>query len=235
MRSAFQRSNTLIVGESGSGKTTLLYAVRGNANQGAAPDVILVDARVAGDARDLIDIVLKEAVDDGWVEAAGRPDRDDPFALVSQIRRLRDARDGSMILLDNPDAEQAATLFGRLRDELWQLPVWFTAAVNPSTYTSVLMQPPANAFFDVVIQLDPLEPDVALDMLRLRKHHGELAEGLAVPAQAMQPRAVLLSAEAGPGARYDAELQYELHTRAERTAGRASTTLMAEESGTEEP
>lgn len=228
IRSAFQRSNTLIVGEPGSGKTSLLHAIRANANEGAAPDVMLVDARVAGDARDLIDIVLKEAVDDGWVEAAGRPDRDDPFALVSQIRRLRDARDGSMILLDDPDAEQAATLFGRLRDELWQLPVWFTVAVNPNTYTSVLSQPPANAFFDLVIQLEPLEPDAAIQMLQRRKHRGELAEKIAVPPHAMQPRAVLLSAEAGPGARYDAELQHELLTRAERAAGRAGAALVAE-------
>ena len=133
-----------------------------------------------------------------------------------------------MILLDDPDAEQAATLFGRLRDELWQPPVWFTVAVNPSTYTSVLSQPPANAFFDVMIELEPLEPNVAVDMLRRRKHRGELAEEIAEPAQAMQPRAVLLSAEAGPGARYDAELQHELLTRAERAAGRAGAALVAE-------
>ena len=228
IRSAFQRSNTLIVGEPGSGKTSLLYNIRANAHRGSAPEVILVDARVAGDARDLIDIVIEEAIDEGWVEAAGRPDRDDPFAIASQIRRLRDAPDGSMILLDDPDAEQAATLFGRLRDELWQLPVWFTVAVNPSTYTSVLSQPPANAFFDVMIELEPLEPNVAVDMLRRRKHRGELAEEIAEPAQAMQPRAVLLSAEAGPGARYDAELQHELLTRAERAAGRAGAALVAE-------
>jgi AAA domain len=184
----------LIVGEPGSGKTSLLSNIRANVNEGAAPDVILVDARVAGDARDLIDILLKEAVDEGCAETSGSPDRDDPFALVSQIRRLRDAPDGSMMLLDDPDVEPAATLFGRLRDELWQLPVWFIVAVNPSTYSSVLSQPPANAFFDVVIELEPLEPNVAVEMLRRRKHLGELAEDIAKPAQAMQPRAVVLSA-----------------------------------------
>jgi hypothetical protein len=226
--SAFQLRNTLIVGEPGSGKTSLLYNVRGNAHRGSAPKAILVDARLAGDARDLIDLVLEEAVDDGWIEAARRPDRDDPFALASQVRRLRDAPDGSMILLDGPDAEQAATLFGRLRDELWQLPVWFTVTVNPTTYTSVLSQPPANAFFDVIIELEALEPNIAVKMLRLRKHRGQLAEEIAKPTQAMQPRAVLLSAEAGPGARYDAELQHELLTRAERAAGRAGAALVTE-------
>jgi hypothetical protein len=228
IKSAFQRSNTLIVGEAGSGKTSLLYNVRANADETSAPEVILIDARVAFDPRDVIDILLKEAVADGWVEAAERPDRDDPFALVSQIRRLRDASDGSMILLDDPDAEQAATLFGRLRDELWQLPVWFTVAVNPSTYTSVLSQPPANAFFDTVIELEPLEPDAAVEMLRRRKHRGQLAEAIVTPAQAMQPRAVLLSAEAGPSARYDVELQHDLLTRAEQVAGRPGAALVAE-------
>jgi len=228
IKSAFQRHHTLIVGEPGSGKTSLLYNIRANAHRGSAPRVVLVDARVAGDARDLIDILLQEAVDDGWVEPAGRPDRDDPFALASQIRRLRDAPNGSMILLDDPDAGQAATLFGRMRDELWQLPVWFAVAVNPGTYASVLTQPPANAFFDVVIELEPFEPHDAVKMLRLRKHRGELAEDILTPAQAMQPRAVLLSAEAGPGARYDAELQHELLTRAEQAAGRAGAALVTE-------
>lgn len=228
IKSSFQLSNTLIVGEAGSGKTSLLYNIRANAGETSAPDVILIDARVAGDGRDLIDVLLKEAADDGWVEAAETPNRDDPFALVSQIRRLRGAPDGSMILLDDPDPEQAATLFGRLRDELWQLPVWFTAAVNPSTYTSVLSQPPANAFFDTVIELEPFEPDAAVEMLRRRKHRGELAEAIATPTHALQPRAVLLSAEAGPGGRYDVELQHDLLTRAEQVAGRAGAALVVE-------
>jgi hypothetical protein len=227
IKSAFQRSNTLIVGDYGSGKTSLLYNIRANANERSAPNAMLVDAHVASDARDLIDILLKEAEDDGWVEVAARPIRDDPFALVAQIRRLRAASDGSMILLDDPNAEQAAALFGQLRDELWQLPVWFTVAVNPSIYTSVLSQPPANAFFDSVIELEPFEPNAAVEMLRRRKHRGELAEAITTPGQPMQPRAVLLSAEAGPGARYDAELQHDLLTRAEQVAGRAGAALVA--------
>lgn len=229
MKLAFQHRNTLVVGEPGSGKTSLLYRIRANADSGSeAPLVVFADARLAADARELVDLILEESVDAGWLEQLSRPERGDPFGLVSQVRRLRDVREGSMILIDDPDAEQAATLFGRLRDELWQLPVWFTVAVNPSTY-GVLTQPPANAFFDTVITLAPLEPGAAVEMLTLRKHRGELQGEIRAPSQPIQPRTVLLDAEAGAsGGRYDVELQRKLLTIAEEVAGRTGAALALE-------
>jgi hypothetical protein len=115
---------------------------------------------------------------------------DDPFALVTQIRRLREAPEGSMILLDDPDADQAAVLFGRLRDELWQLPAWFTAAVNPTVEAASLQHPPADAFFDDRIELAPFGPDDATEMLRLRTTPGAAGKPIVVPGEPIQPRAV---------------------------------------------
>ncbi len=229
IEAAFKHRNTLVVGEPGSGKTSLLYQIRGNANRTSElPRAVLVDARLAGDAYELVDLLARECADAGWLEEVARPDRDDPFGLVSQIRRLRDAPEGSMILIDDPDTEQAATLFGRLRDELWQLGVWFVVAVNVGIY-GALKQPPANAFFDTVVRLEPLDPKAAVDMLRRREHRGELEEVNRPPSSAMQPRAVLLDAEAGPSsARHDGELQGKLLTVAEQAAGRSGAALLQE-------
>jgi hypothetical protein len=229
-QAAFQHRNTLIVGEPGSGKTTLLYQIRANADAGPTSSfVIIVDARIADGARDLVDLILLEAEQAGWIEVAERPTRDDPFGLIAQVRRLRDTKErDAIILVDDPDPKQAATLFGRLRDELWQLPVWFVVAVNSSAYET-LSQPPADAFFDMVINLEPLDPDAALELLRRRKHNGELPEQIRSPARPLQPRAILLDAEAGPiGARQDGELQQRLMTIAEEETGRSGVMLLAE-------
>lgn len=229
-RSAFQLSNTLLVGEPGSGKTSLLYKIRGNANSHGAspPSAILVDARLADTPEALIALLISEATDAGWIAGSDeRPRSDDPFAAVTTLRRLRDAPENSIVLIDDPSSEQAAVLFGRLRDELWQLPVWFTVAVRPTVETDVLARPPADAFFDARIELEPFAPEKALEMLTLRSIPGTQP---IPPDQPVQPRTALMMSDASLGAAslYGTQLQKRLIDLADAASGRAGGMLVAE-------
>ena len=224
-QTALQPRNTLIVGQVGSGKTSLLRHIRAKAKE--SHPAVLLDARLAEDPRVLVDMLLKAAADAGWVPPAEPPRSDDPFGPGSQIRRLQEAPRDSLVLLDDPDPAQSAILFGRMRDELFQLPVFFTVAISPASLP-VLSRPPADAFFDSVLTLEPLDPDAAFELLRRRKERGEI-EHIIGPPQPAQPRAILLDAEAGPaGIRYDAQLQHELTIAAERETGRPGAMLLAE-------
>jgi hypothetical protein len=191
-------------------------------------DVLFVDSRFAADARELIDLVLRAAAEDDWVEAASRPSSDDPFGPVTQLQRLRSVIGPACVLIDDPSPGQARILFGRYRDELWQLAVSFVVAVSPST-ARALLEPPADAFFDSIIELEPLDPDAAFELLRRRKDKGQITEQILWPSRPMQPRAILLDAEAGPTAgRHDAVLQDELTALATKAAGRGGADLLHE-------
>ncbi len=232
VETALQSRNTLLVGESGSGKTTLLYHIRAKASE--APDgrarAVYVDARRAETPRLLADKIIASAVEAEWIPPAATPAPDDPFGLEAQLARLAACPQGSMVLLDDPDEAQARILFGRMRDVLLQLDgaVWFTVAVTPEVQKKALSRPPANVFFDTTIELLPFGPDDTFEMLRRRKDRGEIDQ-IIDSSQPLQPRVILLDAEAGPsGIRHDAELQHELLTRAQKAAGRAGAMVFSE-------
>jgi DNA-binding MarR family transcriptional regulator len=72
-----------------------------------------------------------------------------------------------VLLIDEPSAEIGHTLFGRLRDEVWQLPfIWVVTTDDRNR--AALTRPPADAFFPVVIELDPLTYLQAAELLRNR-------------------------------------------------------------------
>jgi hypothetical protein len=228
-QAAFTRRNTLIVGEPGSGKTSLLYQIFANVTQsvGSVP-AILLDARLASESRVLVDMLLERAQEEGWVEERMPPNADDPFGLARQVRRLRDAPTDAIVLIDDPTDEQARTLFGQLRDELWQTPLWFCVAVGEDVMQS-LSRPPADAFFDVAVTLEPLGGEDAEELLRRRKHAGEMTAPVERPEHPLQPRAlVAIAAGDAPARRYDPRLQHRLLQKAELIAGRAGAMLLAE-------
>ncbi len=73
-----------------------------------------------------------------------------------------------VVLLDSvgsPDVMQH--LFGRWRDEVWQLPLLWVVAGHRADRSRYL-QPPADSFFDAVIEVGELDKDEAADLLRRR-------------------------------------------------------------------
>jgi len=147
---------------------------------------------------------------------------------VAQIRRLSGAPARSLVLIDEPDPGHALILFGRLRDELFQISTSFAVTVTPATFRRI-NKPPADVFFDTIAALEPLDADAAFELLRLRKERGQLPAQILWPSQPMQPRAILLDAEAGPtGGRHDGALQAHLVGVAEQATGPAGARLLSE-------
>jgi hypothetical protein len=72
------------------------------------------------------------------------------------------------VLLDEmPNREEARSLFARLRDEVWRLPLVWIVATNESDVETFL-KPPADAFFGRIIKLAPFSQANAQRLLELR-------------------------------------------------------------------
>jgi GTPase SAR1 family protein len=220
--------NVLIIGEPGSGKTTLLYHALGRARSENRPALLLAGRIVSG-SRGVIDALVELAVEEQWIQDAASPVANDPLGPARQVRRLRDAPENALVLADDLTVEQGQTLFGALRDELWQTPVSFAAAVRPDV-AHALSTPPADTFFDRRYVLEPLAGGDANQLLHRRHEAGESALlSIFESDRGMQPRAlVALASEEGPGGRYDPTRQEELFQIAERAAGRPGAMLLAE-------
>ena len=94
-------------------------------------------------------------------------DGDDPFLPTAVLRRLAAAPDGARLLLDDVGSASATVLFGRLRDELWQLGLVWAAASSPED-AGALLTPPADAFFEWRVRLEELSRDERRELLERR-------------------------------------------------------------------
>jgi hypothetical protein len=95
-----------------------------------------------------------------------------------------------VLLLDGLPGTLAHTVFGRLRDELWQLPFsWIVAgdAQQRGTY----LTPPADAFFDDVIELGPLTDVEQQALIAARGGNDRRIQSLANMLRDGNPRALL--------------------------------------------
>lgn len=98
---------------------------------------------------------------------------DDVFDQLEQLR----ADTAQVVLLDEPELDLATALFGRLRDELWQLPFTWIVAVEPPAAV-VLAKPPIDAFFEIRLEIDPLAPGELRTMLDRRLPKGALPDAV---------------------------------------------------------
>ena len=236
--------NTLLIGDAGAGKTTVLHMTELRLRQRGIPYcfVGLAQARNVGDAAVAL---ARAAADSDWIahldEGLVREalaDRD-PFAPNSLLRLLDRAPTSATFILDDVGAEIGHALFGRLRDELWQLKLTWGVAAD-AAQASGLLVPPADAFFDRRITLAPLGAE---DRVRL------LEERSASGSEPLSSRQIKQLADRGPGnprqlvsyARHIAQeglrpgdvLQGadRRRQRAEAVGGRAAAMLVAEMEG----
>lgn len=179
-QSAEQRLNVLLTGQRGSGKTTLLRQVLRDLRNDDRP-AVFVDGKLATDAFSLLELIrfqLGEAPNLPQVRRerysqvfAPRPNLGEASALLDLIDSMRSPEeepDQTTLLIDGlPSPDAAHTLFGRLRDELWQLPFNWIIAADDRERTA-LMEPPADAFFDRQINLGPMTRQELFSLLERR-------------------------------------------------------------------
>jgi hypothetical protein len=165
--------NTLVVGPHGSGKTSTLHMVEHSLRERQDRPVAFCSLAGLEDPNAVVLAVHGAAVERGWLQQPS-PDTTrsvidgiDPLAAIRLLRQMRECPNGSVLLVDDIGASAATSLFGRLRDELWQLPVTWAAATLPDD-AGPLVTPPADAFFERRVTLGDLDPDERLELLRVR-------------------------------------------------------------------
>lgn len=172
IRAALDQSlNCLVVGERGSGKTSLVRALMFQARQHEDPEDLglprLLYVRGAGalSATEL----LGRAADalagyQGDLPADGWPDT--TTGLIAELGE-RAQRSPVVMILDDAPADAGNALFGALRDELWSIDLRWLVTVAAAD-SGTLLRPPADAFFEAQVELEPLSMEAAMEILRLR-------------------------------------------------------------------
>ena len=158
--------NVLIVGEQGSGRTTLLRQVARELRERRV-QAQWIDAATALTTPALVELVTARLLN-GTGQAAG-----DGWALQWLLSAPPDELPRVFRRRPSPVAAVSYGLFGTLRDELWQLPVrWVVTCTDRDRGT---LPPPADAFFDVVVSLPPLQEKEARALVRARVPDGQLS------------------------------------------------------------
>lgn len=163
VRATRQGLNVLLAGERGSGKSTLLRRLQATLrDEGTA--VAFVEAADVSSP-----LVLATRVRDALGAAPGTPDGGETsqafYALLDQIGE----REATTILVDASGSSAAVyELFGRFRDALWRLPHRWVVAVDRHE-RDLALRPPADAFFDAVLEIEPMPVDALTELLRLRE------------------------------------------------------------------
>jgi hypothetical protein len=170
-RATERHRNVLLVGDRGSGKSTTLHAhaydLRAEGATVAYCDLSPVDT--VDDALRVIHRELERYRDPppGVPVATGATSASGPGLAVDLVRSLAGGPQGLFLIVDNPTAEVAFSLFGRLRDELWQLRYAWIVAATPEV-ADALSFPPADAFFDRRVELPTLNAAERRRMLATR-------------------------------------------------------------------
>ena len=191
-------ANALVLGRKGSGKSSFLRYVAHELRETGRP-VGVVDGRAAASASEFLVLLRDElrawnrislseaaAVLSASVSALAHdprlvlrhPPQMETQTLLAEIAELRAglAEGESFVLVDEMPSPQAAQLlFGRLRDELWELPlVWLVAADERDR--ALYLEPPADAFWRRIVALSPLDLDASIELLRRRIRDREVAQ-----------------------------------------------------------
>lgn len=218
-RAATQGLNVLLSGPPGAGRTSALHQLSRRLRIDAAAHPRFVNAagvrtperllaEVAGDLLPTVRVV-------GGTSAYNR------------FSRYADLPAGLVALVDDLPASVAHDVFGRLRDEIWSVPVAWVVTCSERDRLSFL-RPPADAFYDVVVDLEPLSDAEAEELVGRRVSATELTvSGLhsAVAAAAGNPRdliravrSIVLTGDSGGAVRERAARRERLRQRLSRPA-----------------
>jgi len=228
--------NTLVLGAAGTGKTTLLRQVLFQLRESEFP-ALGVDAGLADSPLELLGLIAAELgrsqAGEGGVGPHGVAGLGEVGLILDRLAWLQGGRaDGrrTAVLIDLPRDFGAHELFGRFRDELWQLPyTWIVAA--PSEMRVDLLTPPADAFFEEVIELGPMSTEQQAELLERRLAAGE-ENPVSVPVESGgNPRALLSLVRRAVRSGEDFERHLQALAERERAVaqlGRPASMLYAE-------
>jgi DNA-binding transcriptional ArsR family regulator len=230
------RENVLLGVLRGAGATSLLYRL-----ENGLPDAIYVGAEQALTANEVLaSVASRLRVARSLVpDLSALTTHADPLAappVLEQVRHaLAKADRHPVVLVDGPIAPEVAfELFGRWRDELFALPATWVVVAHEDRLAQYLT-PPADVFFDVVIKLDPLCCDEALQLLERRDALAGLSDEVrsgVLEAFDGTPRHLLrlVRRQLGPEPRKALE-QMQAHAEAAAALGRGAHMLLAEMQG----
>jgi len=189
--------NALLLGDRGSGKTSLLRQLERQLTD-AGSQTRFVEASGAGNVEDLVALVHL-AIYGRWSDPVEKllASINGQEGIAAAVARLRPP-DGQqvVVLIDSVDPPEIVHgLFGRLRDEVWQLPITWIVSGNRRDGSRYL-EAPADSFFDAVVELGELSVDDATELLRRRARSapiddpaGEVLLGVAATlGQQVSPR-----------------------------------------------
>ena len=183
IRALDRGNNTLVCGERGSGKTSLLRRVQLTLRNNGE-HVVYVDATAVAEPLELV-FRVRDALKGrrglaqtapgtlarSLAQAAGEespPPGGVSRLLYETLVGLGEDVEPTIVLLDATAAAQALYgVFGRMRDAVWQLPHRWLVAIDNDDRATVL-RPPADTFFDTVIELKPLSIERLMTILHNR-------------------------------------------------------------------
>lgn len=165
--------NIYIYGPPGSGRTSFLHQV-----ERGRPEARYVRLHGFETLTDRLDEIERALISSRaleryqpllWEEWMLRFSKREVRVAADPLRYLRKAvgsSDGDtlrVVLVDDIAREDCHELFGRLRDELWELRIQWVVTGSVSS-----LDAPADSFFDVVVELPPLDHEDLRELVRRR-------------------------------------------------------------------
>ncbi len=234
--------NTLVLADRGMGKTTFLRHLEWRLEDEADTSPVYVDGHRLSDARMILLAVrdrlegprtpLTEQLQMATLPMTPSPveTRNEVLVLIRELARQQEGR-RACVLLDDPDPDIAHRLFGRLRDELWQTGIVWVVAGDPARRQQYLT-PPADAFFERIVELAPLTDAQQQDLIRRRMSRQDSMDLLSVRAESGSPRTLLTALRDAASSPDDVQVvlarRTERQQRAHERLGRLEEMMLAE-------